>query len=131
MNLTELNKTKFILTHFLFWLCVWFFFVYFFSYNSQDTTYIVWFSSFLLPVTMLTTYFVVYYLIPKYLLIKNYKLFVLYSMYSLVFSSYLIMMTIFGCFMFLSDFEIINVPLMSRNVGFILILVYLVVGLVM
>ncbi len=130
MNLIQLNKTKFITIHFLFWVIVWFFFVYFFSYNSNNTGYVTWFSSFLLPVTMATTYFVVYYLIPTYLLPKKYKLFVLYSIYTLVFSTYLILITMLGCFVFLSNLNIANMPPMSRNYIFILILVYLVVGIV-
>ncbi|MBK5210048.1 MAG: histidine kinase [Flavobacteriaceae bacterium] len=128
MNL--LNKSKFVVVHLLFWIVVWFFFVYFFSYNSTNSNYITWFSSFLLPVTMLTTYFVVYYLIPKYLLVNKYMLFVLYSFYTLVFSTYLIIITIIGCFIFLSNMQIAQMPPMSRNYIFILILVYLVVGLV-
>ena len=130
MNLSQLNKSKFIPLHFLFWVGVWFFYVYFFSYNSNDTNYITWFSSFLLPVTMITTYFVVYHLIPKYLLTKKYKLFVLYGFYTLVFSTYLIIITIFGSLIFLSNMEVKNMPPMSRNYVFVLILVYLIVGIV-
>ena len=130
MNLIQLIKSKFIAMHFLFWIVVWFFFVYFFSYNSDNTNYVTWFSSFLLPVTMITTYFVVYFLIPRYLLTKKYKLFALYSVYTLIISTYLILIAIFSCFMFLSNLEIAKMPLMSRNYVFVLILVYLVVGLV-
>jgi len=130
MNISQINKTKFILFHFLFWVGVWFFFVYFFSYNSNNTSYITKFSSFLLPITMLTTYFVVYYLIPTYLLPKKYKLFALYSIYTLILSTYLIIISIFGSFIFLSNMELQNMPPMSRNYIFILILVYLVVFIV-
>ena len=130
MNISQIHKTKFILLHLLFWLGVWFFFVYFFSYNSNNTNYVTWFSSFLLPITMITTYFVVYYLIPKYLLTKKYKRFALYSAYTLVFSTYLILIAIFGSFVFLSNMEIKNMPPMSRNYVFVLILVYLVVFIV-
>ncbi|NOQ91423.1 MAG: histidine kinase [Flavobacteriaceae bacterium] len=130
MNLNQLNKTNFILIHLIFWLGVWFFFVYFFSYNSNNTNYVTWFSSFLLPITMVTTYFVVYYLIPNYLLTKKYKLFALYSAYTLVFSTYLILIAIFGSFVFLSNMELQNMPPMSRNYVFVLILVYLVVFIV-
>ncbi len=130
MNLSQINNSKFILFHLLFWIGVWFFFVYFFSYNSNNTNYVTWFSSFLLPITMITTYFVVYYLIPKYLLTKKYKSFALYSVYTLIFSTYLILIAIFGSFVFLSNMEIKNMPPMSRNYVFILILVYLVVFIV-
>jgi len=130
MNLSQLNKSKFVLLHFLFWLGVWFFYIYFFSYNSENTTYVTWFSSFLLPVTMITTYFVVYYLIPQFLLTKKYPLFLLYSSYTLIFSTYLVLIAIFGSFIFLSNMEVSNMPPMSRNYAFILILVYLVVLIV-
>ena len=130
MNISQFHKTKFIPLHFLFWVAVWLFFVYFFSYNSNNTNYVIWFSSFLLPITIITTYFVVFYLIPKYLLTKKYKRFALYSAYTLVFSTYLILVAIFGSFVFLSDMEVKNMPPMSRNYVFILILVYLVVFIV-
>lgn len=130
MNLSHIHKSKFVLIHFIFWVAVWFFFVYFFSYNSDNTNYVTWFSSLLLPVTMLTTYFVVYYLIPNYLLTKKYKLLALYSLYTLIFSTYLILMAIFGSFIFLSDMEMENMPPMSRNYVFVLILVYLIVFMV-
>ena len=130
MLLNMLNRTKFVTFHFIFWVSVWFFYVYFFSYNSTNSEYVTWFSSFLLPVTMITTYFVIYFLIPKYLLTKKYWLFALYGFYTLIFSTYLIVLTMLGCFVFLSNLEITNMPPMSRNYIFILILVYLVVGLV-
>ena len=130
MNFSQLHKKKFIPLHFVFWIGVWFFYVYFFSYNSVNTNYVTSFSSFLLPVTIITTYFVVYYLIPKYLLTKKYKRFVLYSLYTLVFTTYLILLAIFGSFVFLSNMEIQNMPPMSRNYVFVLILVTLVVFMV-
>ena len=130
MNTLFLKDTKSILLHLIFWIAVWFFFVYFFSYNSTNIEYVTWFSSFLLPVTMITSYFMVFYLIPKYLLSKNYKLFILYSFYTLIFSTYLIVITILGSFIFLSNFKIMNMPPMSRNYTFVLILVYLVVAII-
>ena len=53
-------QIKGILFHLLLWVAVWFFFVYFFSYNSNDTRYITWFSSLLLPITIGITYFMVH-----------------------------------------------------------------------
>lgn len=123
-------KPKIILLHLLFWVGVWFFFYYFFSYNSDDTVYITWFSSALLPVTMGVTYFVNYYLVPNFLLTKKYFLFGLYSFYTLVFSSYLIVLVLYTCLIFLLQFNISIMPPMSKNFFFILILVFLVVGVV-
>jgi len=130
MNVLHKNKIRTVLQHLLFWIAVWFFFVYFFSYNSNDSIYITWFSSWLLPITMVTTYVVVYLLIPKYLLTKKYWTFALYSFYTLIFSSYTIVLVIFGSLIFLSRFNIATMPPMSKNYVFILILVYLIVGIV-
>jgi sensor histidine kinase YesM len=130
MNFSKIINSSFIAVHFLFWIGVWFFYVYFFSYNSTDADFVTWFSTFLLPVTMITTYFVVYYLIPKYLLLKKYALFALYSMYTIIMSTWLILMTIFASLLFLSNLQIDEMPPMSRNYVFVLILVYLIVLLV-
>lgn len=114
----------------LFWVAVWFFFYYFFSFNTNVKVYVTWFSSLLLPLTMLTTYFMVFILIPNYLLTKQYFRFALYTFYVFVASSILITFALYGCLFFLLKFNISMVPPMSKNYLFILILVYLVVGLV-
>jgi two-component system, LytTR family, sensor kinase len=79
---------------------------------------------------MAVTYFLVYFLIPKYLLTEKYVLFALYSFYTLVFSSYIIVLVIYGCLIFLLSFNISVMPPMSKNFLFILILVFLVSGVV-
>ncbi len=119
-----------IMLHVLFWIGIWFFFYYFFSYNSSDKGYVVWFSSLLLPLTMAVTYFSVYYLIPRHLFPKEYGKFALYGFYTLVASSYFIVVIIYGCMFLYQGFNATNIPPMVKNFFFILILVYLVVGLV-
>ncbi len=127
-----LKKSKVItgLCHLLFWIGVWFFFYYFFSYNSDVEIYVVWFSSCLLPVTIGVTYFLVYFLIPRYLLTRRYFLFGLYSFYTLIFSSYLIVLALYSCLIFLLQFNVAIMPPMSKNFLFILLLVFLVSGVV-
>ena len=119
-----------ILLHILFWIAVWFFFYYFFSYNSSDKGYVIWFSSLLLPITIANTYFSIYYLLPKHLFPKEYARFALYSFFTLVASSYFIVLIIYGCMIIYKRFDVTNIPPMVKNFFFILILVYLVVGLV-
>lgn len=119
-----------LILHLIFWIGVWFYFYYFFSYNSSDTGYVVWFSSLLLPLTIAITYFFVYYLIPRHLFIKEYRRFILYSFYVLVASSYFIVVIIYGCMIIYRKFDASNIPPMVKNFFFILILVYLVVGIV-
>ncbi|NHN26498.1 histidine kinase [Flavobacterium jejuense] len=125
-----LQTSKSFLLHLLFWISVWFFYVYFFSYNSTDTVYITWFSSLLLPITLITTYLTIYILIPRYLLTKKYLKLLLYGFYVLAMSIYLIVLAIYGSFIFITNLDISKVPPMGRNFIFILILVYLIVGLI-
>lgn len=121
---------KFLLIQILFWITVWFFFFYFLSFNSTDTSYVIWFANWLTPVTVGLTYFIVYYLIPKYLLIKKYFKFGLYGFYTLVFSAYFIVLLVFGGFIYISNFNVATMPPMSKNIYFVLILVYMIVGIV-
>ncbi|MBN1822311.1 MAG: histidine kinase, partial [Prolixibacteraceae bacterium] len=130
MNFVKNIKPRFLLIHFLLWVAVWFFFVYFFSYNTNHTKYIIWFSSLLLPLTMAITYFMVYFLIPKYLLSRKYGLFGLYSFYVLIFTSYMIVMMLYGCLYFILKFNVSDMPPMAKNFVFVMILVFLVTGLV-
>jgi len=114
--------------HLIFWIGVWFFFYYFFSYNSEDTTYVTWFSSCLLPISAAVTYFFSKRIIPRYLLTKQYVQFTLYSFYTLVASSYITVLAIYACLIFLLKFNVAVMPPMSKNFLFILILEYMVVG---
>ena len=84
----------------------------------------------LLPITMAVTYFAVYYLIPRLLFQKEYVKLALYSFFTLVASSYFIVLVIYGCMIIYKKFDASNIPPMVKNFFFILILVYLVVGLV-
>ena len=130
MKIPNFKQMRIYLLHFLFWVGVWFFFIYFFSYNSDDTRYVRWFSSLLLPLTIAITYFAVYYLVPKYLLEKKYGKFLLYTFYMIVFSSYMIVLIIYGCLIFVLKFDATNIPPMSKNFFSVLVLVYLVVVII-
>lgn len=72
----------------------------------------------------------VYIIIPNFLLPKYYFKFALYTFYTMVASSNLIVLTLYGCLFFLLKFDISLMPPMSKNYLFILVLVYLVVGMV-
>ena len=84
MKLLQNLSLKFCITQLLFWVFTWLFFVYFLSFNSDDSSYVIWFANWLTPVTIGITYFVVYHLIPRYLLVKKYYQFGLYGFYTLI-----------------------------------------------
>ncbi len=133
LNKTKNTKTDMfipghILFHIIFWIAVWFFYVYFFSYNSDDRAYVIWFSSLLMPITISNTYYTVNRLIPRYLLKKKYRKFTLYSFYVFVLTSYFITVIIYSFLFFFLEFDVNAMPPMSKNFFFILVLLYLVVG---
>jgi two-component system LytT family sensor kinase len=125
-----LKKFKFAPLHLLLWVVVWLFYVYFFSYNTQNVTFVLWFSACLLPVSIFVTYLFSYELIPKYLLPKKYIEFVVYSLYTVIGSLFLIIIIVFFSFLFKDNFKIEELPLLTRNFLFVFVLVYLVAGVV-
>jgi hypothetical protein len=116
--------------HLLFWCTVLLFFTYFFGAGSKDFTKTILFSLFLMPITIATTYVSVYKLIPEYLATKRYWLFGLYSLYTLVISGYLIMVSIFFSLIYLSNFRYGDMNPITRNILLITTAVYLVVIIV-
>jgi len=128
MNLFQkLDKIKFIPLHITFWVLVWLFYSYFFGFNSNNEKYIIWFSSILIPITIVNTYFSIYYLIPKYLITKKYKLFVLYAIYTLIGTAYLLSIIMFFGFIYMSELDFKQMPPLSTSLPFILMSMYLVV----
>lgn len=75
---------------------------------------------------MATTYLSIYKLIPEYLIKKRYFLFGLYSLYTVIVSVYLIVVSVFYGLIYLSNFQYGNMPPISRNLFFVMIAVYLV-----
>lgn len=133
MEITKkhITKTLFrIALHCAFWTGVLFFYTYFFGYNTADFNYVLSFSIFLMPITIATTYFSIYKLLPDYFLTKQYFRFGLYTIYTFVISSYLIVFSIFYGLIYLSKFNYQDMPIISRNILFVMIGVYLVVILV-
>lgn len=123
------KRFKYTPIHLVLWLCVWLFYIYFFSYNDTNTSFAVWFSTALLPVTIATSYVFSLKIIPNYLLEKKYILFALYTVYTVIISLFLILLIVFFGFMMKVYFNTEELPLLMRNVFFVFILVYVVVGL--
>ena len=116
--------------HTLFWCGVLLFYTYFFGTDSNNFGYVLSFSLFLMPITIAVTYVSIYKLIPDYLIKKKYFLFALYSGYTLIISSYLIVISVFYGLVYLSNFVYADMPPISRNLLFVSVAVYLVVIIV-
>jgi sensor histidine kinase YesM len=123
-----LKRSSEILIHIGFWIGVYFFYTYFLGYGSNNTAYVNHFSWFLLPVTILMSYFFHCYLIPKYLHNKQPGLFLLYSCYTLIISFFLIAISILYGFVFSHHYlEQESVLPLTKGLVFIILVVYLVV----
>ncbi len=122
-----LKKIGQLLLHIIFWCGVLLFYTYFFGFDSIDFSYVLSFSLFLMPITIATTYVFIYKLIPSYLIKKRYFQFGLYSLYTIIISSYLIVISVFYGLIYLSHFKYANMAPISRNLFFVATAVYLVV----
>ncbi|MEM5566896.1 histidine kinase [Psychroserpens sp. AS72] len=125
-----LKKIGYALLHLLFWIGVLFFFTYFFGVNNANYQDTLSFSIFLMPITIATTYVSIYKLIPDYLITKKYWRFALYSLYTVIVSLYLLMVSIFFSLIYISNFEYADMNPATKNIIFISTAVYLVVIIV-
>ena len=114
------------LQHILFWCAVLLFYTYFFGAGSTKFNDALTFSLFLMPISIATTYVSIYKLIPDYLITKRYIQFVIYSLYTLIISAYLVMVSIFFSLIYISNFDYNNMNPLTRNILFVLTGIYLV-----
>lgn len=124
---------KFISTvtsHLLFWAVVYYFYAYFLGYGSSNIKYVNMFSGFLMPVTILISYFLIYYLIPNYLLTKKYKYFILYSIYTFIISVYIIILSILYGLLYSEGYKEVDTAPLTKTLPFIVLGVYFVVLIV-
>lgn len=117
-----------VIGHILFWVVVYYFYAYFLGYGSSNVKYVNLFSGFLMPVTILISYFLIYYLIPKYLLTKKYVYFILYCIYTFILSVYIIILSILYGLVYSQGYKDMGtaVPL-TKTLPFIILGVYFVV----
>ena len=132
-----MNKRNSILKYFLtvighsiFWLVIYYFYAYFLGYGSSNTRYVNLFSGFLMPVTILISYFLIYYLIPNFLLTKKYKYFILYSAYTFIISVYVIILSILYGLIYSEGFKEVDTAPLTKTIPFIVLGVYFVVLIV-
>ena len=127
MNLISKIQSKKLLTHLVFWVLVFLFYQYFFAYSTNNGIDGPWFAMMLLPLSMLVTYFFIYFLIPEYLLQKRYFKFGLYSLYTFLISVDFIGLTVAFYYLLWVPLNPDGMPFMSRQFVYVIILMYLVV----
>jgi len=104
------------------------FFTFYFGITISDLGPAFTFGVFLLPVTMGMVNVFSFYIIPEYLFRQKYLLFALYSSYTIIISIFLIALSSFYGFLFISSLDSLDSNFMlTKNLYLIIIGVYIVV----
>jgi len=124
-NITKPLKRS--LRHILFWSFILVFFTSIFGVGNTIDMNVLYFSLFLMPVTIGATYVSIYKLLPDYLITKRYFLFGLYSSYTFIILVSGAVFSIFFALAFLTDFKFEKMTVLSKSSVFIITSICLVV----
>ncbi len=113
--------------HIFFWLMVLAFYVIFFGRKNSNYLQTLFFVGLLMPVTIITTYFLNYYLVPNYLMKERYGYFTAYFIYALIGSLFLEMMISVLTFIVMAELNIHDMSHASIDLFFLLDSLFLVV----
>jgi two-component system LytT family sensor kinase len=112
------------------WFLVWFFFLSFFSVGSENKDFIFSFSVILTITSAISSYMMIYHLIPNYLLKKKYRLFVLYIVYLLIVLLFVIEGTVLIGFAFYFNLDYQIMPNLIKSFPVMVVCVMLIVSLI-
>ncbi|MCE2893940.1 MAG: histidine kinase [Flammeovirgaceae bacterium] len=113
--------------HVFFWLFVLALYVIFFGRKNNNYLQTFFFVGLLMPVTIFTTYFLNYYLVPNYLMKERYAYFAAYFVYALVGSLFLEMMISAVTFIVMAELNIHDMSPASIDLFFLLASLLMVV----
>jgi sensor histidine kinase YesM len=115
--------------HVIFWLLILAFYVAFFGRKNNNYLQTLFFVGLLMPVTILTTYLLNYYLVPRYLMKERYGFFMLYFSYALIGSLFIEMMIAMLTFLVMAEVRIKEMSPASFDIFFLLTSLLMVVFL--
>ena len=115
--------------HIFFWLLVLALYVIFFGRKNNNYVQTFFFVGLLMPVTIFTTYFLNYYLVPNYLMKERYGYFITYFIYTLIGSLFLEMMISALTFIVMAELNIHDMSPASIDLFFLLTSLLMVVFL--
>lgn len=113
--------------HILFWLLILVFYVVFFGRENSNYLQTFFFVGLLMPVTIGTTYFLNYYLVPRYLMKERYGFFILYFIYTMLGSLFMEMMIAMLTFIVMAEVRIKEMSPASIDIFFLLTSLLMVV----
>ena len=106
--------------HVFFWLLILAFYVIFFGRRTDNYSLTLFFVGLLMPITIVTTYFVNYVLIPRYLMRERYLFFGLYFTYTLLGSVFLETVIALVTFIIMAELSIKSMSPASIDIVFLL-----------
>ncbi|MEQ8474462.1 MAG: LytTR family DNA-binding domain-containing protein [Marinoscillum sp.] len=113
--------------HVIFWIAVSIFLVLTFGQADGDFLKSFYFVTFLLPAAIGTSYFFNYFLVPKYLLSRQYSKFALYLLYTLLISLYLEMLVLTAALIVLANYNYQNLNPYTTNLFLLTSTLYFIV----
>ena len=113
--------------HVLFWMIVLVLYAVFFGRRNSNYIQTFFFVGLLMPVTIVTTYFLNYILIPRYLLRERYYYFALYFLYALIGSIFLEAIIAMLTFLIMAEAKIKAMSPASIDIFFLLAALLMVV----
>lgn len=113
--------------HLLFWLISYLFFVLFFGRANRDYPTTVAFASMLFPWAIATSYFLNYYLIPRFLFSGKHFRFILFLIYTFIITLWLETLISLFVFMFITDLKFYKLDPSTFDVVFLLVGLYFVI----
>ncbi|MCF6332709.1 MAG: histidine kinase [Draconibacterium sp.] len=120
-------KVHRILSHILFWVLAYVFFIVFYGRANRDYSVTIIFASMLFPLSIATTYFINYYLIPRFLFTKKYGKFILLSFYTLVVSIWLELFISLAVFIFIGNYKIYKMDPSSFDAVLLFVGLYFII----
>jgi len=121
------NRNVRLISHLGFWIAALAFYTVYFGQRQSSYGQSLIFVGLLFPITIATTYFLLYWLIPRYLLKRRYVQFGLYFTYTLVFSVYLELMLVTIMFVTVANFRELFIPPTVTEFLNVLVGIYVVV----
>lgn len=113
--------------HLFFWIVSYLFLILFFGRANRDYQTTIIFTSLLFPLAIVTGYFLNYYLIPRFLFRGYYWRFLLFLLYTFVFTLWAELTISMFVFITVSDFQFYKLDPTSIDVVFLLVGLYFII----
>ncbi len=108
------------LLHVTFWVAILLIYGIFFGRRNNNYLQTLFFVGLLMPVVIAATYFFNYYLIPHFIITGRYRLFILYSFYTILTVLFLEMMVALLTFLVMAELRVHNMSPASVDIFFLL-----------